>query len=99
MEELEIDGLDEDDDLDAQLEAQFVSEMRSQGGGSLARGILSDPDIEGNPLPFLKVSEAYWTVGPRYFFSLTRRCVYFRSWKTLRRWLGHVSKGVKRRCQ
>jgi hypothetical protein len=47
---------------EAQLERQFIEDTRSQGGGSLARGILSDADIEGNPLAFLKVSEAYWTV-------------------------------------
>eukprot|EP00884_Botryococcus_braunii_P016460 jgi/Botrbrau1/3498/Bobra.341_2s0028.1 len=46
---------------EAQLEAQFVEDTRSQGGGSLARGILSDPEIEGNPLSFLRVSEAFWT--------------------------------------
>lgn len=47
---------------EAQLEAQFVEDTRSMGGGSLARGMLSDPDIEGKPLSFLKVSEAFWTV-------------------------------------
>lgn len=26
------------------------------------REILSDPDIEGDPLQFLKVTEAYWKV-------------------------------------
>lgn len=26
------------------------------------RRILSDPDIEGDPLQFLKVTEAYWKV-------------------------------------
>lgn len=29
------------------------------------RHILSDPDIEGDPLQFLKVTEAYWKVGSK----------------------------------
>jgi hypothetical protein len=35
-------------------------------GNGLARAILSDPDLEGNPLAFLKATEAYWKVGARH---------------------------------
>lgn len=63
FEDAELSELDDSlGDAEAELEAQFVEETRSQGGGSLARGLLADPGIEGNPLNLLKVSEAYWTV-------------------------------------
>lgn len=32
---------------------------------SVTDAILSDPDIEGDPLKFLRVSEAYWQVLAR----------------------------------
>lgn len=32
-------------------------------GNGLARAVLSDPGIEGDPLAFLKATEAYWKVG------------------------------------
>jgi hypothetical protein len=32
-------------------------------GNGLARAILSQPGIEGDPLAFLKATEAYWKVG------------------------------------
>lgn len=35
-----------------------------RGAESLTQSILSDPDIEGDPLKFLKVSEAFWQARP-----------------------------------
>jgi hypothetical protein len=32
-------------------------------GNGLARKILSQPGIEGDPMAFLKATEAYWKVG------------------------------------
>lgn len=41
-----------------------------QGHESLANSILSDPSIEGDPLKFLHVSEAYWQACARNFACL-----------------------------
>lgn len=34
-----------------------------KNGNGLARKILSDPNLEGDPLAFLRATEAYWKVG------------------------------------
>ncbi len=44
----------------ASAQTAHVAEAPSSGG--LALSILSDPRLEGEPLRFLKLSEAYWTV-------------------------------------
>ena len=46
--------------------AQEQSSERQQAvtDDNVTTRILSSPDIEGDPLKFLKVSEAYWQVGP-----------------------------------
>lgn len=36
-----------------------------RNGTGVARRVLSDPDIEGDPLTFLKATEAYWKVGAK----------------------------------
>ena len=49
------------------LHASTAESTSASNGASapagLARRILSDPGLEGDPLKFLRVSEAYWTVG------------------------------------
>lgn len=40
-----------------------ASSAGSASPGVDVKKLLSDPDIEGDPLRFLKVSEAYWKVG------------------------------------
>lgn len=45
------------DDLTAAAEHALLH------GNGLARAILSQPGIEGDPLAFLKATEAYWKVG------------------------------------
>jgi hypothetical protein len=40
-------------------------QLEGQKDGSITEAILSDPEIEGDPSKFLKVSEAYWQVGLR----------------------------------
>lgn len=42
-------------------------------GNGLARKVLADPGIEGDPLAFLKATEAYWKVRPRG--SLAAECL------------------------
>ncbi len=44
----------------ASAQTAHIAEAPSSGG--LALSILSDPRLEGEPLRFLKLSEAYWTV-------------------------------------
>lgn len=76
FDEAELAELDDSlGNAEAELEAQFVEETRSQGGGSLARGLLADPGIEGNPLNLLKVSEAYWTVRFSFWDPARRHAV------------------------
>jgi hypothetical protein len=45
------------DDLTAAAEQALLH------GNGLARAVLSDPNLEGEPLAFLKATEAYWKVG------------------------------------
>jgi hypothetical protein len=48
------------DDLTAAAEQALLH------GNGLARAVLSDPDLEGEPLAFLKATEAYWKVGAHH---------------------------------
>lgn len=38
---------------------------QEDSAGSLARQMLSDPDLEGEPLKLLRVSEAFWKVNSK----------------------------------
>lgn len=66
----------EPDDLTAAAEHALLH------GNGLARAILSDPGIEGDPLAFLKATEAYWKVSERSTNVL--HCgtnVYVQAWR------------------
>jgi hypothetical protein len=43
--------------------ASSLGAPAAEAGAGLARRILSDPRLEGQPLQFLDVSERYWKVG------------------------------------
>ena len=47
------------------------------------RQILSDPDIEGDPLQFLKVTEAYWKVQTGSCLSCFVSCLALQCWNQL----------------
>jgi len=54
------------------------------------KAILSDPRLEGDPLQFLKVTEAYWTVRPLPSFSRTKCSSRTRGAPSPIRWLSRA---------
>ena len=56
----------------ASLSATETAAAPSNSSATL--GILSDPSIEGEPLRFLKLSEAYWTVRTAFYLRAVLCC-------------------------